>query len=332
MSDMRRREFITLLGGGAVAWPLAARAQQSERMPRIGVLVGLAEDDQETKARLAAFREGLEKRGWSEGRNIRIDYRFAPASAQMQVLAKELVALQPDVIFAHSTPVTAALQRESRTIPIVFASVTDPVGSGFVASLPRPGGNITGVMQYEASVTGKWLAMLREIAPSLVRAAFVANPKTAPFYNYYLQAAEAAAPSIGIEPVPTLVENVTDIERAIESFASAPNGGLVLIPDLTTLFHRDLIIALAARHRFPAVYYSRVYVAAGGLMSYGNDFIDLFRQAAAYVDRILRGDKPADLPVQAATKFETIINLKTAKALGLTVPPGLLVAADEVIE
>src|SRR5262249_12364338 len=228
--------------------------------------------------------------------------------------------------------VTAALQRESRTIPIVFASVTDPVGSGFVASRPRPGGNITGVMQYEASVTGKWLAMLKEIAPSLVRAAFVANPKTASFYNYYLQAAEAAAPSIGIEPVPTLVKNVTDIERAIESFASAPNGGLVLIPDLTTLFHRDLIIALAARHRFPAVYYSRVYVAAGGLMSYGNDFIDLFRQAAAYVDRILRGDKPADLPVQAATKFETIINLKTAKALGLTVPPGLLVAADEVIE
>jgi len=328
---VNRRAFITLLGGAA-AWPLAARAQQSERMRRIGVLVGLAEDDQETKARLAAFREGLEKRGWSEGRNVRIDYRFAPASAQMQVLAKELVALQPDVIFAHSTPVTAALQRESRTIPIVFASVTDPVGSGFVASLPRPGGNITGVMQYEASVTGKWLAMLKEIAPSLVRAAFVANPKTAPFYNYYLQAAEAAAPSIGIEPVPTLVENVTDIERAIESFASAPNGGLVLIPDLTTLFHRDLIIALAARHRFPAVYYSRVYVAAGGLMSYGNDFIDLFRQAAAYVDRILRGDKPADLPVQAATKFETIINLKTAKALGLTVPPGLLVAADEIIE
>src|SRR5262249_15407868 len=293
---VNRRAFITLLGGAA-AWPLAARAQQAERMRRIGVLVGLAEDDQETKARLAAFREGLEKRGWSEGRNVRIDYRFAPASAQMQVLAKELVALQPDVIFAHSTPVTAALQRESRTIPIVFASVTDPVGSGFVASLPRPGGNITGVMQYEASVTGKWLAMLKEIAPSLVRAAFVANPKTASFYNYYLQAAEAAAPSIGIEPVPTLVKNVTDIERAIESFASAPNGGLVLIPDLTTLFHRDLIIALAARHRFPAVYYSRVYVAAGGLMSYGNDFIALFRQAAAYVDRILRGDKPADLPV-----------------------------------
>jgi putative ABC transport system substrate-binding protein len=329
---VKRRNFITLLGGAAAAWPLAARAQQPDGMRRIGVLVGLAEDDPEINARLAAFRQGLDKRGWSEGRNVRIDYRFAPASAQAQVLAKELVALQPDVILAHSTPVTAALQRESRTIPMVFAAVADPIGSGFVASLPRPGGNITGVMQYEASVTGKWLAMLKEIVPSLVRAAFMANPKTATFYDYYLQAAEAAAPSLGIEPAPTLVENVTDIERAIESFASAPNGGLVLIPDVTTTVHRDLIIALVARHRIPAVYYSRVFVAAGGLMSYGNDFVDLFRQAASYVDRILRGDKAGDLPMQAATKFETIINLKTAKALGLTVPPGLLVAADEVIE
>ena len=214
----------------------------------------------------------------------------------------------------------------------MFAIVADPIGSGFVASLPRPGGNITGVMLYEASITGNWLAMLKEIAPNLVRAAFVANPKTATFYDHYLQAAEAAAPSVGIEPVPTLVENATDIERAIGSFASAPNGGLVVIPDVAATVHRDLIIALAARHRIPAVYFSRMFVAAGGLMSYGNDFVDMFRQAASYVDRILRGDKPADLPVQAATKFETIINLKTAKALGFTVPPGLLVAADEVIE
>jgi putative tryptophan/tyrosine transport system substrate-binding protein len=331
-AKMKRREFVTFLGGAAAVWPLAARAQQPDGMRRIGVLMALAEDDPETKARLSAFRQGLEKRGWSEGRNVRIDYRFAPASAQAQVLAKDLVALQPDVILAHSTPVTAALQRESRTIPIVFAVVSDPIGSGFVVNLPRPGGNITGVMQYEASVTGKWLAMLKEIAPSLVRAAFVANPKTATFYNYYLQAAKAAAPSIGIEPVLILVENVTDIERAIESFASVPNGGLVVIPDLAATVHRDLIIALAARHRVPAVYFARYWVAAGGLMSYGNDYVDLFRQAAPYVDRILRGDKPADLPVQAATKFETIINLKTAKALGLTVPPGLLVAADEVIE
>jgi ABC-type uncharacterized transport system substrate-binding protein len=330
-AKIKRRDFITLLGGAAAAWPLAARAQQPDGMRRIGVLMGLAEG-QETRARLAAFRQGLEKRGWSEGRNVRIDYRFAPASAHAQVLAKELVALQPDVILAQSTPVVAALQRESSAIPIVFAGVADPVGSGFVPSLPRPGGNITGVMLYEASVTGKWLAMLKEIAPNLVRAAFVANPKTATFYDYYLQAAEAAAPSAGIEPVPTLVENATEIERAIGSFASAPNGGLVLIPDVSATVHRDLVIALAARHRLPAVYYSRMFAAAGGLMSYGNDLVDMFRQAASYVDRILRGDKPADLPVQAATKFETIINLKTARALGLTVPPGLLVAADEVIE
>jgi putative ABC transport system substrate-binding protein len=326
-----RRKFLATLLGGAAAWPLAARAQQPDGMRRIGVLMSLAEG-QETRARLAAFRQGLERRGWSEGHNVHIDYRFAPASAQVQAFAKDLVALQPAVILANSTPGTAALQRESRTIPIVFAVVADPIGSGFVASLPRPGGNITGVMLYEASVTGKWLAMLKEIAPNLVRAAFVANPKTATFYDYYLQAAEAAAPSVGIEPVPTLVENATDIERAIGSFASAPNGGLVLIPDVSATVHRDLVIALAARHRLPAVYYARMFAAAGGLMSYGSDLVDMFRQAASYVDRILRGDKPADLPVQAATKFETIINLKTATALGLTVPPGLLVAADEVIE
>jgi putative tryptophan/tyrosine transport system substrate-binding protein len=231
-----------------------------------------------------------------------------------------------------NTPVIAALQRESHTIPIVFAGVADPIGSGFVASLPRPGGNITGVMLYEASVTGKWLAMLKEIAPSIVRAAFVANPKTATYYDYYLRAGEAVAPSLGIEPVPILVESAADIERGIDSFASAPNGGLVVVPDTAATVHRDLITAVAARHRLPAVYYSRIFVAAGGLMSYGNDLTDLFRQAASYVDRILRGDRPADLPVQAATKFETVVNLKTAKALGLTVPPGLLVAADEVIE
>src|SRR5262249_44906914 len=259
---------------------------------------GLAEDDQATRARLAAFRQGLEKRGWSEERNVRVEYRFAPASAQAQVLAKELVALRPEAILAHTTPVTAALQQESSTIPIVFAAIAEPVGSGFVTSLPRPGGNITGVMLYEASVTGKWLAMLKEIAPNLVRAALVANPKTATFYDHYLQAAEAAAPSLGIKPVPTFVENASDIERAIASFGNAPNGGLLLIPDVTTAVHRDLVIALAARHRLPAVYYSRMFAAAGGLMSYGNDLVDMFWQAASYVDRILRGDKPADLPVR----------------------------------
>jgi putative tryptophan/tyrosine transport system substrate-binding protein len=330
---VKRRAFITLLGGAA-AWPLAARAQQGDRMRRIGVLIGLAEDDPETKARLAGFRQGLEKRGWSEGRNLQIDYRFAPASSadQAQALANELVAVQPEVIFAFGTPVITALQLATRTIPIVFAGAADPVGSGLIASLARPGGNITGVMQYEASVTGKWLAMLKEISPTLVRAAFVINPKTAPFYNYYLRTAESLSQSLGIELVPTLVENAAEIERAIESFAGVSNGGLILPPDVSNIVHRDLIIALAARHRLPAVYPYRFYVAAGGLMSYGVDFVDMCRQAASYVDRILRGDKPADLPVQAATKFETTVNLKTAKALGLTVPPGLLVAADEVIE
>jgi len=328
-----RREFITLLGGAA-AWPGVTRAQQTEKTLRIGVLVGLAESDPETRARLAGFWQGLEKRGWSEGRNVRIDYRFAPdiSADQAKALAKELIALQPDVILAQATPAIAALQQETSTIPIVFAGVADPIGSGFVASLPRPGSNLTGIMMFEASVTGKWLAMLKEIAPRLERATLVINPKTAPFYNYYLSAAESASPSLGIKLVPSLVENTADIERAIEAFAGMPNGGLLIPPDVSTVLHRDLIIALAARYSLPAVYPFRLFVVAGGLMSYGVDFVDMFRQAASYVDRILRGDKPADLPVQAATKFETIVNLKTAKALGLTVPPGLLLAADEVIE
>jgi putative tryptophan/tyrosine transport system substrate-binding protein len=331
---MERREFITLLGGAAVAWPLAARAQQGERVRRIGVLMNLAADDPESQARLAGFRYGLERRGWSEDRNVRIDYRFAPAASpdQVQPFAKELVALRPDVIFAQSTPVVTALQRETREIPIVFAAIADPIGSGFIASLPHPGSNITGVMLYEPSVAGKWLSMLKEIAPQLARAAFVVNPTTATFYNYYLRAAEPLSRSLGIDLVPTLVANTADIERAIEVFASAPNGGLVLPPDVTTTAHRDLIVALAARQHLPAVYSIRPFVTAGGLMSYGVDFTDMSRQAAPYVDRILRGDNPADLPVQAATKFETVVNLRTAKTLGLTVPPGLLVAADEVIE
>jgi putative ABC transport system substrate-binding protein len=306
-----RRDFITLIGSAA-AWPLAARAQEADRIRRIGVLVALAEDDPEIKARLAAFRQGLEKRGWSEGRNVSIDTRFAPDSSadRVQVLARELIALQPDVIFAQTTPVIAALQRESRTIPIVFVNIADPIGSGFA-----------GVMLYEASVTGKWLAMLKEIAPRLERAAFVTNPKTAPFYNYYLRAAESLSPPLGIKVVPSLVESIADIERTIEAFARAPNGGLLLPPDVNTNVHRDLIIALAARYSLPAVYFSRLIVAAGGLMSYGVDFVDMSRQAASYVDRILRGDKPSDLPVQAATKFETTVNLKTAKALGLFAAP-----------
>jgi len=330
---VKRREFITLLGG-ASAWPLAARAQQPDRLRQIAVLAPLAESDPEMRARLAGFRQGLEKRGWSEGRNFRMDTRFAPDSSadQAQVQAKELIALQPDVILAQATPLVIALQRESRLIPIVFASVADPIGSGFVASLPRPGGNISGVMLYEASVSGKWLAMLKEVAPRVDRAAFVINPKTAPYYNYYLRAGESLSPSLGIKLVPSLVENSADLERTIGAFARTPNGGLLLPPDASTQVHRDLIIMLAARYSLPAVYWERLFVAAGGLMSYGTDYVDIYRQAASYVDRILRGDKPADLPVQAATKFEMVVNLKTAKALGLTVPPGLLVAADELIE
>jgi ABC-type uncharacterized transport system substrate-binding protein len=328
--DVQRREFILGLGGAAAGWPLAARAQPTMR--RIGMLIGYAEDDPETKVRLAAFRQRLEKRGWSEGRNVQIEIRFAAASAvQYEPLAKELIATHPDVILAHTTQVAAALQRESRVIPIVFVNVSDPIGSGFVASLGRPGGNITGVLQYEAGVVGKWLAMLKEIAPRLERVALLGNPKTSP-YDYYLRAAEAAAPLLAIKIVSSPVDTAADIEHAINSLAGIPNGGLLLPADATVVIHRDLIISLAAKYKLPAVYPFHFMVAAGGLMSYGIDQAEAFRLAASYVDRILRGDKPADIPVQAPTKFETTVNLRTAKALGITVPPGLLVAADELIE
>ena len=329
---MKRREFITLVGGAAAAWPAGAWAQQSGRKMRIGVLIGYAEDDPETKARLAALRQGLEKRGWSEGRNIQIETRFAAGREEKyEPLAKELVAIQPDVILAHTTQVVAALQRESRAIPIVFVNVSDPVGSGFIANLARPGGNLTGVLQYEPGIIGKWLGMLKEIAPRVERVALVANPKTTP-YDYFLRAAEGAAPSLAIKMASSPVATAADIKHAIASFAAAAGGGLLLPPDGTTVVHRKLIIALAAEHKLPAVYAFHFFAAEGGLMSYGTGQADMFRLAASYVDRILRGDKPADLPVQAPTKFETSINLKTARALGLIVPSGLLVAADEVIE
>jgi putative ABC transport system substrate-binding protein len=327
---MRRRDFVALVGGAA-AWPVAARAQPTERMRRIGVLVGLAENDPEMRQRLAAFREGLEKLGWFEGRNVIIDYRFAPGGTQAKLLARELVALQPDVLLSQSTPATAAVKSETTTIPIIFASVADPIGSGFVTSLTRPGGNLTGLLQYEEGITGKWLALLKEIAPNVRRAALLANPKTSAF-DYFVRSAKTKAADLSIALVPSPIENATEIERVIEGFAREPNGGLVLPPDTSTVAHRDLIIALAARHRVPAVYALRVFVAAGGLMFYGTDFAELARQGASYVDRILRGAKVADLPVQLPTKFETVINLKTARALDLTVPQGLLVAADEVIE
>ena len=329
---MKRREFIALLGGAAAALPLVARAQQPERMRRVGILMSGTESDPELQARVAVFRQTLEQLGWSEGRNIHIDIRFAAIRTdQYSALANEMIALHPDVILGHTTPVAAALQRESRTVPIVFVNVSDPVGTGLVASLARPGGNITGLMLYEEGITSKWLALLKEIAPHLKRTALVANPISTP-YDYFVRSAKAVAPSLALDLVPSPIANAADIEHVIETFARVPDGGLLVLPDGTSIQHRDLIIALAARHRLPTVYAYRFFVAAGGLMSYGTDVIDQNRRAAAYVDRILRGAKPADLPVQAPTKYETVLNLKTAKALGLDVPPSLLVRAYEVIE
>jgi ABC-type uncharacterized transport system substrate-binding protein len=290
------------------AW---ARAQQPNRMRRIGVLMGLPEHDEGTKARLAGLQLGLGRLGWFEGRNIHIDYRFAGLSAEARPLAKELVALQPDLILCMASPPTHALQQETHTIPIIFVGVADPIGSGFVTSLARPGGNITGFLLFEASITGKWLAMLKEIAPKLMRAALVFNPKTAPYYEFYLGPAQIAASSLGIELLLAPIADVPDdIERAVDAFARTPNGGLLLPPDTNTNAHLDLIVALAARHRLPAVYSDSFFVRAGGLICYGTDRRDQFRTAAAYVDRILRGAMPADLPVQVPTRYETVVNIK----------------------
>src|SRR5262245_27131974 len=330
---IRRRDFITLLGvATAAAWPLAASAQQPSGMRRIGVLEETAENDKDRNSQFAKFREELAGFGWVEGRTVHIEHRFAAAdAARYEPLANELIALQPEVILAVSTPVTAALQSQTQTIPIVFLGVSDPIGSGFIAGLARPGGNLTGLMLYDAGIAGKWLAMLKGIAPGLERAALVANPKTTA-YDYFVRNAEAAAASVGVELVPTPSANAAEIERSIESFARMPNGGLLLPSDGTTIVHRELVIALAARHHLPAVYALRFFVTSGGLMSYGTDLGEAFQQAASLVDRILRGAKPIDLPVQTPTKYQTLLNLKTAKELGLTVPDKLLVAADEVIE
>jgi putative ABC transport system substrate-binding protein len=328
---MRRRDFIKLIGSSSASLPFPVLAQQAERIRHIAILMGLPEGDPETKARLVRFRAEMEKLGWSEGRNLRVEVRFAPAGAQASELAKELIGQQPEVILAHSAQVAGALFRQTRAIPVVFVNVSDPIGAGFIVSLAQPSGNFTGVLHYEVGILGKWLAMLKEIAPNITRAALVGDPKS-PVYGYFIRAGLAAGRSLAIELVPAPVENAADIERFIESFASTSNGGLVLPPDITTITHRDLILALSAKHKLPAVYPFRLFVAAGGLMSYGTDQIDMFGQTASYVDRILRGAKPAELPVQTPTKYETTLNLKTAKALGLTVPPGLIVAADEVME
>jgi putative ABC transport system substrate-binding protein len=329
---VKRRAVITLLGGAAAVWPLRASAELSDRMRLVGVLSNIPEDDAAMKARFGAFRQELERLGWLQSRNVRIETRFgAVTSEQIRASANELLALQPDVILANAPHVTRELQQATRTIPIVFVGVSDPIGGGLIASLARPGSNLTGLQNYEATVTGKWLAMLKEIAPSIQSAALIGNPYTNDF-DYFLEAAETLAPSLAIKIVPVRVRNPIDIERAIEAFARQPNGSLVLPPDATTIHNRDLIVGLAARHRLPAVYAFRFFVTAGGLMSYATDLVDQYRRAATYVDRILRGANPADLPVQAPTKYETIINLRTAKALGLAVSSGLLVAADEVIE
>jgi putative ABC transport system substrate-binding protein len=330
---MRRREFIALLGGAAVVWPLAARAQQPDGMRRIGVLSGYAESDREGQAFVAGFREGLQKLGWTEGRNIRIDIRWAtPDAALRQRFAKELVALQPDLILSNNTPTTATLLQQTRTIPIVFASASDPVGSGFVASFQRPGGNVTGFTNIEPTMVGKWLELLKEIAPRVARVAFLFNPATAPYAEYYLSPFKAAAAFFGVEAIAAPVRDTSELESAIAAQARAPNGGLVVMTDSFLNVHRAEITSLAARYRLPAIYPYRFFTELGGLLSYGNDQVDNFRRAATYADRILHGEKPSELPVQAPVKFDLVINLKTAKALGLDVPWHLQQRADEVIE
>ena len=329
---MRRREFITLLGGAA-AWPFAARAQQPGEMRRIGVLMGYAESDSEGQAFAAAFREGLQKLGWTEGRNIRIDTRWATSDAAlMQRFAKELIALQPDVILSHGTPTTAALLQQTRTIPIIFATVSDPVGSGFVASFPQPGGNVTGFIVMEPTMAGKWLELLKEIAPRVNRVAFLFNPETAPYFEYYLNPFKAAAASFAVEAIVAPVRDTSELESVVAAQARAPNTGLIAMPDSFMNAHRAGVTSLAARYRLPAVYAYRFFAELGGLLSYGNDVRDNFRRAAIYADRILKGAKPSELPVQAPVKFELTINLKTAKALGLDVPLSLQQRADAVIE
>jgi len=328
---MKRREVITLLGGAAVAWPLVARAQQRERMRRIGILMAFAADDLEGRARVTAFMQALQQFGWTDGRNVRIDTRWGLNAGDVRNFAAELVELAPDVILTSSSVAVAAMLQATRTIPIVFTIVIDPVGAGYVDSLARPGGNATGFTIYEYSMSGKWLELLKAIAPSVTRAVVLRDPAVASGPGQFA-AIQAVAPSLGVELRPVNVRDAGEIERAIATFAQSANSGLIVTGSTGAAVHRELIVALAARHRLPAIYNSRFWAAANGLMSYGPDFLDQFRRAAGYVDRILKGEKPADLPVQAPTKYELVINLKTAKALGLEVPDTLLARADEVIE
>jgi putative tryptophan/tyrosine transport system substrate-binding protein len=328
---MRRREFITLLGG-ATAWPIAARAQQGEQMRRIGVLMTTNANDAEAQARIAAFVAGLQQLGWTVGKNVRVDYRFAGIDADtLRKYAGELVALAPDVILAQSSPSIAALLQATRTVPIVFTLVADPVGAGYVDSLAHPGGNATGFTVLEYSIAAKWLELLKEIAPRVTRVAVFRETAVAAGPAQF-SAAQTVAPSLGMELRPVDTRDAGEIERTITAFAQGSNGGLLVTASSSSTLHRNLIITLAARYRLPAVYFQRLFVTAGGLISYGSDYVDQFRRAAGYVDRILKGEKPSDLPVQAPTKYELVVNIKTAKELGLTIPPAVLARADAVIE
>jgi putative tryptophan/tyrosine transport system substrate-binding protein len=330
---MRRREFVTFLGGAAVAWPLAAHAQQPEYIRRIGVLNSCAETDGEVRARDAAFGKRLDELGWIDGRNVHIDYRWSAGDVdRLQLFAKELVRLNPDVLVSVTTPATAALQAETHKIPIVFAMVSDPVGSGFVGSLAKPGGNITGFINIEASLSGKWLELMHAIAPSVSRVALLYNPQTAPYAQYYLDTFRTAAAAISLEAIEAPVHSAAEIEALMMKLGGERGAGLIGMPETFTVIYRETICALADRYRLPAIYPFRYFVSSGGLLSYGINTSDLLRGAASYVDRILRGAKPSDLPVQLPTKFELVINLKAAKALGLELPPSLLATADDVIE
>ena len=332
MPVMKRREVITLLGGAAATWPLAVRAQQAERMRRIGVLLPAVADDPEWQARVGAFLQALALLGWTIGRNVRIDIRWATTNAgEIRRHAAELAALAPDVILAGGATPAGPLLQATSIVPIVFTFGIDPVGAGLVDSLARPGGNATGFMSYEFSIGGKWLGLLKEIAPGLTRVA-VLRDATQAFAMSLFAATQAVAPSLGVEVIPVNMRDAGEIEQSVETFARSPNGGMIAVGSAAVVRHRELILTLAARLKLPAVYWERFLVAEGGLMSYGPDLVEQFRQAAGYVDRILKGEKPADLPVQAPTKYRLIINLKTAKTLGLTVPDALLARADEVIE
>jgi putative tryptophan/tyrosine transport system substrate-binding protein len=329
---VNRREFVQIIGAGAVLWPLGLRAQQGNRPRSVGVLFAMAPSDPEAQVRVKAFEAALQDLGWAEGKNVRLEYRWAPRDVDLlRKQAKELLGLGPDVILATSTPVVAALATEAR-VPIVFVQVTDPIGNGFVPNLARPGGNLTGFTNFEFTIGSKWLEALKHVAPEVRRVALVFNPDTAPFAHLFWKPVQEAAPAFDVEPMELSGRDAVELTKRIEAFARQSNGGLIILPDISTTNHRDLIIALASRYHLPSVYPYRYFASSGGLLSYGTDLTDVYRRAASYVDRILKGAAPGELPVQAPSKFEMVINLKTANALGLTIPPLVLGRADEVIE